>query len=254
MGKVKLVDLSHPFNEKAPLWPAPGFPDVRIDRMGFHARGRVLTQVITTTMHCGTHTDSPAHVASVLEGGKFTDETPLESYYGTGVVVDIPKKKWEIITPKDLENAKPKIEKGDIVIIHTNWHEKYSDSVDYWCYAPGLYKEAAEWLLKKGVKAVGVDLPCVDHPFGTPIGPHRPGPYDPEVLVEYKEETGRDAKEDFPYPLIVHRTLGLNGIMVWESVGGDIDEVVGKRVTIVGFPIRWEKGDGSLVRLVAIVD
>jgi kynurenine formamidase len=25
-------------------------------------------------------------------------------------------------------------------------------------------------------------------------------------------------------------------------------------VTIVGFPIRWEKGDGSLVRLVAIVD
>jgi len=252
MGKVKLVDLSYPFGDKMPLWPS--HEDIRIERRGYHAKGMALTQVITHTMHCGTHTDSPAHVASVLEGGKFTDETPLESYYGTGVVVDIPKKKWEIITPKDLENAKPKIEKGDIVIIHTNWHEKYSDSVDYWCYAPGLGKEAAEWFVKKGVKAVGVDLPCVDHPFRTPIGPHGGGPLVPKVLVQYKEETGRDAKEDFPYPLLVHKTLLPNGIMVWESVGGNIDEVVGKRVTIVGFPIRWEKGDGSLVRLVAIVD
>ncbi|MFH1834352.1 MAG: cyclase family protein, partial [bacterium] len=30
--------------------------------------------------------------------------------------------------------------------------------------------------------------------------------------------------------------------------------VLGMRVTISGFPIRWEKGDGSMVRLVAIVD
>jgi kynurenine formamidase len=29
---------------------------------------------------------------------------------------------------------------------------------------------------------------------------------------------------------------------------------VGRRVTIAGFPIRWTKGDGSIVRLVAIVD
>ena len=26
------------------------------------------------------------------------------------------------------------------------------------------------------------------------------------------------------------------------------------RVTIAGFPIRWTKGDGSIVRLVAIID
>jgi kynurenine formamidase len=30
--------------------------------------------------------------------------------------------------------------------------------------------------------------------------------------------------------------------------------VVGKRVMLAGFPIRWMKGDGSIVRLVAIVD
>jgi len=42
--------------------------------------------------------------------------------------------------------------------------------------------------------------------------------------------------------------------MGFENVGGDIDEVVGMRATLAGFPIRWEKGDGSIVRLVAIVD
>ena len=32
------------------------------------------------------------------------------------------------------------------------------------------------------------------------------------------------------------------------------DEVLGQRVTIAGFPIRWVGGDGSMVRLVAIVE
>jgi kynurenine formamidase len=42
--------------------------------------------------------------------------------------------------------------------------------------------------------------------------------------------------------------------MGWENVGGDIDRVTGKRVTIMGFPWRWTKGDGSIVRLVAKLD
>ncbi|MBW1668271.1 MAG: cyclase family protein [Deltaproteobacteria bacterium] len=123
MGKVKLVDLSHPFGDKVPLWPY--FADVKIERMHYHAKSGVLSQVITATMHCTTHSDSPA---PVIEGGMYTPDIPLDKYYGTGVVVDIPKKKWEVITPEDLENARPKIEKGDIVIIHSGWHEKYSDS------------------------------------------------------------------------------------------------------------------------------
>jgi len=32
------------------------------------------------------------------------------------------------------------------------------------------------------------------------------------------------------------------------------DKVTGTRCTFAGFPIRWMKGDGSIVRLVAIVD
>jgi kynurenine formamidase len=249
MGKVTLVDLSHPFGFGVPLWPY--FEDVEIKRIHYHARAGVLTQRLTMTMHTATHADSPAHV---FEGGMYTDEIPLDKYYGTGVVVDIPKDKWGVITPDDLEKARPKIERGDIVIVHTHWHIYYGDNIKYFCYSPGLYKEAGDWFVAKGVKAVGVDQQALDHPLATAIGPHGLGPLRPDVCAEYERETGRKVIDDFPLWEPCHNIILKNGIMGWENVGGDIDKVVGKRVTIAGFPIRWWRGDGSMVRLVAIVD
>lgn len=249
MGKMRIVDLSHPFGDKCPLWPY--FEDVKIERIHYMAKSGVLSQRITTVMHCTTHADSPAHV---FEGGEYTHEIPLEKYYGTGVVVHIPKKKWELITAKDLENAEPKIQKGDIVIIHTGWHRYWGDSTMYFCYSPGLGREAAEWLVERGVKAVGVDQQALDHPLHTAIGPHGPGPLRPDICKEYEELTGRKVEEDFPEWEPAHNIMLRNGIVGWENVGGDIEMVVGKRVTICGFPIRWYKGDGSIVRLVAFID
>jgi kynurenine formamidase len=249
MKKTKLYDLSQPFGDKCPLWPY--FEDVKIERVHYHAKSGVLSQRITTVMHCTTHADSPAHV---IEGALYTDQIPLEKYYGTGVVVSIPKGKWEKIMPKDLEKARPKIQEGDIVIINTGWHHFWGDNTKYFCHSPGLYREAGEWLVAKGVKAVGVDQQALDHPLATAIGPHGPGPLRPDVCKEYKKEKGREVIEDFPEWEPCHRLLLGNGIMGWENCGGDMDKVTGKRVTLAGFPIRWEKGDGSIVRLVAIVD
>jgi len=39
-----------------------------------------------------------------------------------------------------------------------------------------------------------------------------------------------------------------------ENVGGEIDKVTGKRCTFALFPWNWERGDGCIIRLVAIVD
>jgi len=249
MGKMKLVDLSHPFGDKCPLWPY--FEDVKIERKHYMAKSGVLSQTVTTVMHCTTHADSPAHV---IEGARFTHELPLDLYYGTGVVVDIPKKKWELITPEDLENATPKIEKGDIVIIHTGWNKYWGDSQKYFLESPGLGKAAGEWFVKKGVKAIGVDQQALDHPLLTAIGPHGPGPIRPDICAAYERETGRKVADDFRDWEPCHNLILGNGIMGWENVGGDIAKVVGKRCTISGFPIRWYMGDGSIVRLVAMID
>ncbi|WP_290726425.1 cyclase family protein [Archaeoglobus sp.] len=255
LGKeVEVYDLSHKFGYGVPLWPY--FNDVKIDRFHYHAKSRVLSQVITTTMHVSTHADAPIHVE---EGFPSIEEVPLERYMGEGVVVSIPKKKWEVITAEDLEKADPPIEKGDIVIVNTGWHRYWSDSVKYFCYAPGFYKEAGEWFVKKKVKAVGIDTQALDHPLATREVWHQGGGDErnailPWLIEEYKKEKGRDPREDFPYWEPCHRLLLTNGIMGWENVGGDIDKVTGQRCTIIGLPIRWEKGDGSIVRLIAIVE
>jgi kynurenine formamidase len=246
---LRFYDLSHPWGHDAPLWPY--FPDVKIERFHYHAKSGVLSQQITTFMHCTTHTDAPAHV---VEGARFMDEVPLSSYFGTGVVVSIPKEKWEVITAEDLENARPEIRPGDIVIVNTGWHRYYGDSRKYFVESPGTYKEAGEWLRDRGVKGFGIDCQALDHPLGTAIGPQPNGPLIPGVLEEYKAHTGREAADDFPEWEPCHRALLGNGIVGFENVGGQIDEVTGQRVTFAAFPWRWEKGDGCIVRLVAIID
>ena len=69
---LQFFDLSHPWGHDAPLWPY--FPDVKIERFHYHAKSGVLSQQITTFMHCTTHTDAPAHV---IQGKRFIDEVPL---------------------------------------------------------------------------------------------------------------------------------------------------------------------------------
>lgn len=247
---LEFFDLSHPWGFQAPNWPY--FRDVEIERIHYHAKSGVLTQRVTTTMHSTTHIDAPAHV---VEGTPFIDEIPLEKFFGTGVVVSIPKEKWGMITAEDLEKARPAIQPGDIVIINTGWHSKYGDNQDYFGRSPGLVPSAAHWLVERGVKVVGHDTQANDHPLATAIGPHGPGgPLLPHLLKEYKAFSGREVIEDFPDWEPVHRILFTNGILGIENVGGDIDKVTGKRVTFAFFPIRWTRGDGCIIRLVAMLD
>ncbi len=159
---------------------------------------------------------------------------PLPHFFGSGIVVSIPKNKWEPITGDDLEKACGKIVRPrDVVIVNTGWHKFYEDSEDYFCRAPGFVPSAGEWFVKKKVKVVGHDTQANDHPLATAIGPQRNGPLHPHLAEEYREWSGgRDWKDDFPEWEPVHRILFKNGIMGIENVGGDIDKVTGKRVHV----------------------
>ena len=100
--------------------------------------------------------DAPSHVLHPSEGGVMLDKIPLENCYGKGVVVDFRyMKKWHIVTPEDLEKAKPKIERGDFVVFNTGWHKFWRyDNYQYYNHYPGLGPEAAKWLVKKKVEAL----------------------------------------------------------------------------------------------------
>ena len=248
---LEFYNLSHRFGYQSPNWPY--FEDVKIERIHYHAKSGVLSQRITTSMHNTTHIDAPAHV---VQGTPFIDEVPLPHFFGSGIVVSIPKKKWEQITYDDLEKAAGKVVRPrDVVIVNTGWHKLYEDSEDYFCRAPGFVPSAGEWFVEKKVKVVGHDTQANDHPLATAIGPQRNGPLHPHLADEYKKWSGgRDWKDDFPEWEPVHRILFKNGILGIENVGGDIDKVTGRRCTFAFFPWNWERGDGCIVRLVAIVD
>ena len=83
---------------------------------------------------------------------------------------------------------------------------------------------------------------------------HRGGPLAPYLVPRYESETGRAASEDFPELHPAHRTLLDADIPTIENVGGDVDLLLGKRVTIQSFPWRWPEGDACPVRLVALRD
>jgi kynurenine formamidase len=248
-GSLQFFNLSHPWGHGMPQWPSRANLNVRV--VEFHAKDGLLVQQFEGIMHRGTHMDAPIHVA---ENTPTLTGYPLWRFFGTGVAVSIPKGKWGVVTPKDLERAEPKIQKNDIVMINTGSHRNYGDNPDYFAYSPGLYKEAAEWLVERGVKLVGIDVQALDHPLGTFLGPHGPGPAQPHLDVEYKAETGRHIIEDFPYWEPAHKIMMTNGIPGIENIGGDIDAITGRRCTFFAFPWRWPEGEGCALRVVAVLD
>jgi kynurenine formamidase len=246
---LEFYELSHPWGMYTPIHP--GYEEIKLERITHHAKQGVMTHKIVTIFHTSTHVNAPLHL---IPGAPAVGDIPLDAFFGTGVVLSIPKKKWQLVEPRDLEKAKPPIRSGDIVLINTGWHKKYSDSKEYFGHAPGLSKRAAQWLVKKKVKLVGVDTACVDHPLATSLGPHRNGPQIKYLLPEYKQATGRDAIKDFPEWNTAHRVLLSAGIPTIENVGGDLELLSGMRCTLQGYPWKWHEGDACVIRLVAMLD
>jgi kynurenine formamidase len=246
---LQLVELSHVWGHGVPSYP--GQEDVRMFRAVKHAQHGVLAWKVNTVMHTGTHMNAPLHL---IQRGQDLSEIPEDRFFGKGVILSVPKGSYETITAKDLEAAKPEVQKGDIVVIVTGWHHRYSDSLEYYGESPGLTKDAAEWLVKKEPKMVAVDTQQIDHPLATSLGPHRGGPLMKRLAGEYQKATGKDPKREHGEWYVAHKTLLGAGIPTIEQVGGDVDLLLGKRATLSAAPWKFKYGDACPVRFVAMVD
>ncbi len=246
---LRFVELSHPWGHGSPIFP--GDPDLRIERGVTHARDGVLSQKFTANMHISTHLNAPIHL---VQGGADVASLSIERFFGGGIVLDIPKGRWELVTAADLRASKLQAREGDIVLVNTGWHKKYSDSQEYFGCGPGLSLDAAEYLIGKRAAMVGVDTATVDHPMATSLGGHRNGPLMKRLPGYYKAQTGRDPQVDYPNWNPAHKALLTAGIPTIENVGGGVDLVKGKRCTLQAAPWRFQAGDACVVRLTAILD
>ncbi len=293
MSTKKFVDLSHPFYGDMPLWPYFAKPEIA--PMHSMAKGGVLTQMIKCTMHTGTHADAPRHVMERMFNGQralYSHELPVDAYTGEAVCLDIRTKRWELITPKDLEDAvaragmKPEELKGMVLCLNTGMHRKFDDSKEYYHYSLGCGVEAGRWFVKHQVKCVAMDQQALDHPLHTSIGNNGTrmkldGYSGKSVCDEYIEQFGIEAYAEFDKEVYIkvhgkakydekfgdleaigcygtwepcHKIMLGNGIVGVENLGGDLDKVCGKRFRFFAFPIRWHMGDGSMIRAVAEID
>jgi kynurenine formamidase len=198
------------------------------------------TQSINMVLHFGTHLDAPFHYGYPMD----LSQIPLDLVYGTGVIVDIPNKgDWGVITPDDLEKARPAIRENDIVILHTGWHKYWAKDEDRYAYKyPGLGREAVDWLVARKVKMVCSDTTSPEHMFQMADG---------VMKLRYDIFTQKIDREKFPLFYAHHAFLSRN-ILIVEQLGGQIAEVVGQRLTIAVFPLKLVHGDGCPVRVVAI--
>jgi len=69
---------------------------------------------------------------------------------------------------------------------------------------------------------------------------------------EYRKATGKDPAEEHGKLYAAQKVLLGEGIPTVLQVGGDVDEVSGKRVTLAAMPWRFEHGDACPVRVVAM--
>jgi kynurenine formamidase len=109
--------------------------------------------------HIGTHMDAPIHTN---EDGVALEGVDISRLIGEAVVLDLYKGDVDYgYTVEDLAGAKPEVRAGDIVLIYSGYRdvESASDRIKQTYLTP----EAAQWLVDRGVKAVGCEPAGIEH-------------------------------------------------------------------------------------------
>lgn len=225
-----LIELSHPIEEGMPMWPTN--PSEKFIAEASSARGDVNNaSSIFHHLHTGTHVDAPSHFDP---NGKPIDRIPIENFYFENpCLIELPKQKGSLITLADLECMREKIEKCDILMIHTGYSLIRSTNVDAFTDDfPSLAPDAALYLRKEfpNLKAIALDTLSAD----SAVTGARDGFPSHHALLD--TNTSR-----------TERTL-----LIFEDV--NTARVVGKKIKcIFAFPLRLKGLEASPVAMVAVI-
>jgi arylformamidase len=200
------------------------------ERVATHAAGDPLqSTVMTLSCHAYTHVDAPLHF---LPDGRDISAMPIDQWMGDAAVVDLTHLGVNgEVTAKDLELRGDHVRPGDIVLLWTDWPRKVPVSERrFWSEGPWTGRTGCEWLIRRGVKAVGYDYPP-DHCIRDSLGEPRRKP----------------AREEYT----THALFFPAGITVIEYLT-NLDQIGAARCRFIALPLKIEGADGSPVRAIAV--
>jgi len=212
----RVVDLTAVLSNQSPCYPTdPPFSrtwHVLLSEHGF------CVSKLQMGAHTGTHVDAPLHFL----GDAFPNvaEMRLQSFIGKAIALERPKDPGEDLSLADLAGAN--ILPGDIVLFRTGWDQRAASPAFFQDEWPGFQPSLVEELIRRGVKAIGGDIPSVDSPAALAAGAP------------------------------AHKLAGRAGMPIFEALV-NLDQVVGQRFYFLGLPLKLEGGEASPIRAVALL-
>ncbi len=208
---MRVYDVTLTISPALPTWP--GDPTVKVERNLKMEQGDVCNLThLSLSAHTGTHVDAPFHF---IPDGDTVENLPLKTLIGRAYVVDLPRA--ERITTETLQNADIPPRTRRVLFKTRNSRQWAKGATDFIENYVALTPDAAAYLVKRGVKLVGVDYLSVA-PFDDVAPTH-------EVLLKA-------------------------GVVIVEGL--DLSEVAQGRYTFYCLPLKIAGSDGAPARAMLV--
>ncbi len=237
LSRVRIVDLTHPFDEHTIYWPTSpsGFTLERLSFGETPAGFFYAANAICAPEHGGTHLDAPIHF---FQGRRTVDSIPLEQLIAPAIVIDVearaaadPDLRLSVADVQAFEARHGRIPRGSIVLLRTGWSSRWPNRRAYLgddtpgdasrLRFPSYGEDAARLLVEsRGVAALGADVASIDYGRSTDFIVHR-------VAAERN----------------VYGLENLTNLAALPPVGA----------TVIALPMKIGGGSGGPVRVVALV-
>lgn len=213
---MRIYDVTVPITETMPVWP--GDPRVRIERTESIDRGdEANVSRLVLTSHTGTHVDAPHHF---VHEGLTVDRLRLDLLVGPALIIELNPAEGMAIDLPDLDQVRVAPNTTRLLLKTRNsllWERGQTEFEPEYIH---LSQNAAEWLVKRGIRLLGVDYLSV------------------EALHSEAHH--------------VHRTLLGGGVVVVEGL--DLSQVPAGPCQLICLPLRIEGGDGAPARVLVVRD
>jgi len=208
---MRIYDISLTTCAAMPIWPGePGIEMIPVKEIEKGARSNVLR--LTMSTHTGTHVDAPRHF---LADGATVEQLSLRELTGRVYILCLPK--IDLITKKILEQAVIPPRTRRILFKTRNSDYWVNKKSDFQTNYVAISSDAAQYLVDRNIKLVGVDYLSV-------------GPYNDTITT--------------------HQILLKANVIIVEGL--NLSKVPPGRYTLFCLPLKLVGADGAPARVILI--